>query len=163
MPGHFMTHLAPFRARILLTAFLLSLVPALQADEPKDLQKHLEQKLSKRAFIVRNFYGGDHLTFDINGTLIKGDKGVGYRGCWCASQLRVDKVEVKKDRVILRGPRVVGVYDTKKKDFSDLYHEGGNVQIDIEFNSTQIDEPTIAGTLEKVFLTSTDDLDSLIP
>jgi TonB family protein len=77
--------------------------------------------------------------------------------------LRVDRVEVTKDKVILRGPRIVGVYDSKKKDFSNLHHEGGNVQIDIEFNSTQTDEPTIAGMLGKVLLTSTDDLDSLIP
>src|SRR5690349_2526589 len=89
-----MTFLGQFRIRV-ATILLLSFVPLhAGTDEAKDLQKHLQQRFSKQVLMVRNFYGGDHLTFDSNGTLIKGDKTIGYKGCWCATQLQVKKVEV---------------------------------------------------------------------
>lgn len=138
--------------------------PALHGDNIQDLQKHLRERFSKQVLIIRNFYGGSHLTFDSNGTLIKGDKTIGYKGCWCATQLQVKKVEVRKDKFILQGPRIIGVYDSKKKEFSKLSRagEGENIQIDIEFDSLPRDDQT-AGILEKVFLTRTDELDNLIP
>jgi len=159
-----MAHFAQFRVGILLTAFLLSFT-VLHADEAKGLQKHLQDRFSKKVWMIRNFYGGNHLTFDSNGTLIHGDKTIGYKGCWCATQLQVNKVEIKKDMLILRGPRIVGIYDGKKKEFSKLSRagEGENVEIDIELDAVPQDDQVITGILEKVFITRTDELDNLIP
>ncbi|HTD22112.1 MAG TPA: energy transducer TonB [Terriglobales bacterium] len=145
-----------------LAVLVLAFIP-LQADEAKDLQKHLQERFLKKVLLIRNFYGGDHLTFDSQGALVKGDKTVGYKGCWCAAQFQIEKVEVKKDKLILRGPRIVGEYDNKKKEFSKLIRQGTNLQLDIEFGSTQMDEPTILGVFQKVFFTRDDDLDKLIP
>ena len=146
-----------------LSIFLIFCTPLLHADQTRDLQKALQQRLSKQVFIVRNFYGGDHLSFDSQGNLVKGDKKVGYKGCWCAAQLQIEKVEVKNDKLILRGPRIRGSYDSKTKSFSKLFLEGSTVQFDIELSATQMNEDAIVGILEQIFLTRKDDLDRLIP
>ena len=166
----------PVRLRVLLFLLLSSVL--LRAGNANDLEKHLDDRFLNKIFMFRNFYGGNHLTFDSNGTLIKGDTTIGYHGCWCAAQLQVDRVEVEKDKVILRGPRITGVYDSKKKEFSELSREGSSmrvdkelsklnlraeIEVDIELDPAQMDEPTITGILEKVFLTRSDDLNSLIP
>ncbi|HZS29505.1 MAG TPA: energy transducer TonB [Candidatus Angelobacter sp.] len=146
----------------LLAIFLLFAIP-LHADGAKDLQRNLQNRFFKKVFLIRNFYGGNHLTFDSQGALVKGEKTVGYHGCWCAAQLQIEKVEVKKDELILQGPRIVGIYDSKKREFSKLFREGSSVQLEIELDSSQIDEQTIVGILEKVFFAKTDDLERLIP
>lgn len=147
---------------LVLGALLLS-ATALYADEAENLQKHLQDRFLKQVLTIRNFYGGDHLSFDSHGVLVKGDKTIGHEGCWCAAQLEVEKIELKKGKLILRGPRIVGVYDSKKKTFSKLSREGGKVELDIELDAAQMSEDAIVGSLENIFLTRKDDMDSLIP
>jgi TonB family protein len=155
-----LTFLAQFRVR-LLTVFFLALV-SLHADEANDLQKHLQQRFLKKVFMIRNFYGGDHLIFDSQGNLLQGDRTVGYEGCWSAAQIEVRKLEVKEDRLILRGPRVFGVYDSQKKQLSQFVRKQ-DVQVEIQLNPAQMDEKSLSGVLTKIFLTREDDLGKLIP
>jgi len=151
----------PFRASV--WAVLVCACIPMKADDAKDLQRNLQQRLSKQVFTIRNFYGGDHLIYDSHGTFIKGDRSVGHKGCWCAAQLQIEKVEIKKDKLVLRGPRVVGVYDSKKKAFSKLFKDEGTVRVEIELDAGQTNEDAIFGVLEKIFLSKKDNLDSSIP
>ncbi|HTC95750.1 MAG TPA: energy transducer TonB [Terriglobales bacterium] len=150
-----------FQMRI-LAILLLSFV-RLEADETQDLQKYLQQRFLKQVLTIRNFYGGDHLIFDSQGALLEGDKTVGHDGCWCAAQLEIQQIDIKKDQLILSGPRIVGVYDSKKKAFSKLLRDEGKVQLDIKLDGAQMDEQTVTSAMQKIFLTRKDDLDSLIP
>ncbi len=145
-----------------LSFLLLSFVP-LHADETKDLQKHLQERFLKKVFMIRNFYGGDHLTFNSQGNLLQGDRTIGYEGCWSAAQIEVRKLEVKKDKLILRGPRVFGVYDMQKRQISPLATERQEVQVEVQLDPAQIDEESLSGILTKIFLTREDDLGKLIP
>ncbi len=156
-----LTFLAQFRIR-LLVVILLSLIP-LHADETKDLQKHLQERLVGQVFTIRNFYGSDHLIFDGQGKLIEGDTTVGYKGCWSAARIEIQKAEVKKDKLILRGPRVIPSYDFKKGEFSKFLRQNTKIEIDIKLDFAHMTEQAITGALEKVFLNRADDLISLIP
>jgi len=135
----------------------------LHADETKDLQKKLQTKFLKQVLVIRNFYSGDHLIFDSQGNLLQGENAIAYDGCRCVAELRVSKLEIKNGGLILRGPRMVGDYDGSKKEFSNLSREHGEVQIDIDLDGTQMNEEAITGVLNKVFLSSEDNLRALAP
>jgi TonB family protein len=152
-----LTLLAQFRIR-LLVVILLSLIP-LHADETKDLQKHLQERFLKKVLVIRNFYGGDHLVFDAQGKLVQGAE----EDCWCAAQIQVKKLELKNGTLILRGPRVVGSYDPKEKKFTDLLRQSSDIEIEIATDPSRIDQEAILNVLGKVFLTTRDDLASLVP
>jgi TonB family protein len=145
-----------------LLILLLSFVP-LHADNADDLQKHLQDRFLNKIFMIRNFYGGTRLVFDSKGNLLEGDRSVGYQGCWSAAEIKIRKLEVTKDRLILRGPRVFGVYDPKTKEISQLRREHQEVEIEVQLDAAQSDEDAITGILAKVFLTRDDDLGRLIP
>src|SRR5713101_345382 len=156
-----LTFLAQFRIRLLVVV-LLSLIP-LHADNVRDLQKHLQERLLKKVFTIRNFYGGDHLIFDEQGKLIEGDTTTGYNGCWAGAGIEIRKLELTKEKLVLRGPRVIQCYDFKNLDFSTPFRQNKKVEIDIKFDSAQITDEVITGLLERIFLTRTDNLISLIP
>lgn len=157
-----MACLTQFRIRLLIAVILLSFIP-LHADESNDLQKRLQDRFLNKIFMIRNFYGGSHLVFDSQGNLLEGDRKVGYEGCWSAAQIEIHKMEINKGRLILRGPRVFGVYDTKTKEISQLGREHQEVQIEVQFDPAQVDEDSITGILAKIFLNREDDLGRLIP
>ncbi len=156
-----LTFPAQFRVR-LLTVFFLALVP-LHADDTKDLQKHLQERFLKKVFTIRNFYGGDHLIFDTQGKLIEGDAIVGYNGCWTGAGIDIQKLELKKDRLVLRGPRVIQCYNFQNLDSSVPFRQKKRLEIDIRLDSAQMNELAITGILEKVFLTRADNLINLVP
>jgi TonB family protein len=134
------------------------------ADNTTDLQKHLQDRFLNKIFMIRNFYGGTHLVFDSQGNLLEGDRNVGYEGCWSAAQIEIHKLEINKDRLTLRGPRVFGIYDTRTKEISQLERAHQDLQIDIQLDPAQTsDEDSLAAILAKVFLTRDDDLRSLVP
>src|SRR6266568_3220230 len=145
----------------LLRLVILSMlyVPALYADDAKDLQKHLHDRFFKKAFFIRNFYGGNHLIFDSQGNLLEGSE----QDCWCAALMEVRKIEVTKDILILRGPRIIGWYDSTKKALSNPQRQSEEVQLDIKLDPAEMNEESIVRTLIKIFITRNDDLENLIP
>ena len=148
-----------------LTAFFISIlcIPAVHAADPTDLQKHLQDRFLNKIFMIRNFYGGSHLVFDSRGNLLEGNRNVGYEGCWSAAQIEIHKLELNKDRLTLRGPRVFGIYDTKTKEISQLGREHQDVQIELRLEPAQLTEDSITDILARIFLTREDDLGGLIP
>jgi TonB family protein len=151
----------PVRLRVLLFLLLSSVL--LHADNTTDLEKHLEDRFLNKIFMIRNFYGGTRLVFDAKGNLLEGDRSVGYQGCWSAAQMEIHKLEINKDRLTLRGPRVFGIYDTGTKQISQLEREHQDVQIEVQLDPAQMDEDAITETLARIFLTREDDLGRLVP
>ncbi len=141
-----------------LAVLVLAFIP-LRADEAKDLRKDLQERFLKKILVIRNFYGGDHLVFDVQGKLVRGAE----EDCWCAAQIQVKKLELKNGTLILRGPRVVGFYDPKEKKFTDLLRQSSDIEIEIAMDPGRIDQEAILNVLGKVFLTTKDDLASLVP
>jgi TonB family protein len=151
----------PVRLRVLLILLLSSVL--LRAGNTTDQQKHLEDRFLNKIFMIRNFYGGTRLVFDSQGNLLEGDRTVGYHGCWSAAEIEIHKLEVTKDRLILQGPRVFGIYDSATKEISQLQREHQEVEIEVQLDPAQIDEDAITGILAKIFLTREDDLGPLVP
>lgn len=143
-----------FRAWV-WAVLILFVVPS-RGDEAKDLQKRLQQRLINHVFMIRNFYGGEHLIFDAQGNLIEGAEPE----CWCAAQIEVEKLEINGGKLILRGPRVVG---TQKTFFSKSVRQRIQMQLDIALDPAPTNEELVTNVLEKVFLTRRDDLNSLVP
>src|SRR5260370_35782993 len=148
--------------RDLIIVILLWSIP-LDGDEAKDLQKRLQRRFVKQVFTIRNFYGGNHRTFDSQGNLLRGDKQFVDQVCWCAAQMEVKKLEIKQGKVVFRGHRIVGIYDSGKGTFSKLLREPKEVQVDIELDPARMNEEDIVSVLEKIILTRKDDLNTLVP
>jgi len=145
----------------ILTIIVFACAP-LHADERKELQKRLQEDYVQQSLFIRNFYGGDDLVFDSQGNLVKGDKTVGYRGCWAAAAIEIEKVELTKDKLILRGRRVMQAYGSQKWEPQRLPHNP-KIRIEIEIDADHRDESAVTAALEKVFLNHADDIISLIP
>lgn len=141
-----------------LSILLLSFIP-LHADDANELQKSLQHRFLKQVFVIRNFYGGDHLTFDAQGNLLHGAEP----DCWCAAQIEVRKLEIKHNKLVLRGPRVIGFYDYGKRAFTSRLRQPAEVEIEIALDPVEMNQEAIVGVLEKIFLSEKDDLASSIP
>jgi TonB family protein len=138
---------------IRLLAVLLLCIPALHADETKDLEKHMREKLLHQVLRIRNAYGDDHLSYDTQGNLL----GNAQTDCPHAALLEVNKLEIQNNTLILHGPRMVGSYDHLKRAFSNLIRQSAELRIDIALNPAQMDEERVWSVLEKVFLTAQED------
>src|SRR5215471_19219788 len=143
------------RIPVALATILLSLLAgftSLHADDAKDLEEHLKHQLSNQVVHIRNSYGDDHLSYDSQGKLI----GNAEQDCPNATELRVRKVEIKKNMLVLRGPRVVKAYSLIGGPLTGFQEQGAEVQIDIELDPAQIHEESVNDILKKVFLTTED-------
>jgi len=145
----------------ILTIIVFACAP-LHADERKELQKRLQEKYVQQSLFIRNFYGGDDLVFDSQGNLMKGDKTLGYRGSWAAAAIYIEKVELRKDKLILRGRRVIECYCSEQWEPQRLPHNP-KIQIEIELDADHIEQTALTAVLEKVFLNQADDMICLIP
>lgn len=125
--------------RLRICTLLMLLLPSvhLRADDAKDIQELLKNKLSNHVVHIRNSYADDHLSYDSQGNL----KGSAQQACPNETQFKVRNVEIKQNVLLLRGPRVLG---------------GAEVQIDIELDPAQINEQAVMDILKKVFLTTAD-------
>lgn len=151
------------QVRIGVLPFLLLALGSVHADESTDLQERLQEKFMKKVMVIRHFYSGDHLVFDSHGNLISGEKAGGYDGCRCIAELEIRHAEIKDNKLVLSGPRIVGDESGAKKEFASFSRGHTQVQIDVELDPAQMNEETITGTLNKVFLTSDDDMKALAP
>jgi TonB family protein len=140
------------QAGLVTPLFVLSFFFPLRADEAKDLQELLKHKLLNHVVKIRNSYGDDHLSYDSQGNLL----GSAQQDCPNATQLKVGKVEIKKNVLVLRGPRVVEGYDLMRGTHTQFQEQSVEVQIDIELGPAQINEQSVADVLKKVFLTTAD-------
>ena len=82
--------------------------------------------------------------------------GNAEQDCPNATELRVRKVEIKKNMLVLRGPRVVKDYNHIGGPLPGFQEQSVEVQIDIELDPAQINEESVIGILKKVFLTTED-------
>ena len=145
----------------ILTILVLGCSP-LHADERKEVEKRLQGKYLEQAFVIRNFYGGDHLVFDSHGNLVNGDRTIGHNGSWAAAAIQIEKLELKKDKLVLRGPRVLECYSSQGWAPQRLRHNP-KIEIEVGLDVGQMNEAAVADLLDNVFLKGTDDMISLIP
>src|SRR5260370_17967138 len=94
------------QSRIPVLAVLVLVFIPLRADEAKDLRKDLQERFLKKILVIRNFYGGDHLFFDVQGKLLAGAE----EDCWCAAQIKIKKLGAQNGTPFFPGTPLFGSY-----------------------------------------------------
>jgi len=141
-----------------------------------NLQDQLSSDYAGKVITFRHFYSGDHLKFHADGTL-EGDAPIGP---WTVDgQLLVNEVKLQKGSLVIRGRRIILLFDSKSKTFQDALtlvmnsdHRDPDIEkslrtldVDIEIAlSTEQPEPKeVSAAMQAVFLTPGESMADIAP
>jgi TonB family protein len=133
--------------RIAYALFLLlriSSVTGVCGEKPDNqIKKELEKTFKNKTILIRNFYSGDYLTYNPEGTLISG----GESGSWAISgYFKPSGIKLTPNALFLTGNRL---YWTDKAGFIRC---SNNTIIEIKRTPEQQTLPLIMQPLQRVFL-----------
>lgn len=158
---------------LVLCIFVISL-PAWAGD---NLEEQMRTEYQNKVLTQRHFYGGDHLVYRFDGSLIDEAKV----GPWTVDgQISVLDVEVREQALHIHGRRVFLVFDSKAKPYRDVldllkesddpnrdeeekFYRSQEVEIDIGLpsNSPDLSEATTA--MNAVFLAPGESMAAIVP
>lgn len=119
----------------------------LHADLRQNTEKELRSHYEDNTYILRNFYDGTDLKYDVHGDLLSG----GRPGIWSLSGFfNVKRVKVKKDKIMLEGTRLLWSYD--QKEGKTVYYRYRDLNIEIGPFESVPDVPTSYAAIQNVFL-----------
>jgi TonB family protein len=148
------------RSGLLLLFLFLLTVSASQAENTrKDIKKQLEKIYKGKAFIIRNFYDGNRLKYDSEGTLVSGGKP----GSWTLDgHFQIEKIQLRKDKIELQGKRLCWSYNpaTGMQKFSK---DTNQTVLEIKLTPDSPDPARIQKALTKVFLAKGETLADHVP
>ncbi len=152
----------------------------------RDIEQALRADFEGKVLLLRNLGGGQQLVFDEEGQLVKGE----LPGPWTITgMLRLERLRVRQDRLVLEGRRMLLVYnpetdelddlasiksgkvaskkrqiqvDTKSKDARNLLDEQ-RVDIEVRLRSGELTEGRIRSLLSKIYLRSDAELAENLP
>ena len=167
-----MSLLTSTRLRLVLTTLLLY-APFGQSDTIKD---QLASDYTGKVLTLRHFYTGEHLKFHADGTL-DGDSPIGP---WTVDgQLLVTEAKLQKSTLVIRGRRLILLYDSKSKTFQDALtvvknsdHKDRDVEkwlraldvdIEIALSTEQPEQKEISAAMQAVFLTPGESMIDIAP
>src|SRR4029434_5537791 len=81
-----------------------------------NIQDQLASDYEGKVLTLRHFYAGGHLKFHADGTL-EGDSAIAP--CTVDGQLLVNEVKLQKRSLVIRGRRIILLFDSKSKTFHD--------------------------------------------
>lgn len=123
-----------------------------------DLNHELSAKYSNKMFVLRNFYGGSHLTYDSTGQLL----GDALRGDWTAEGIvEIDKLKLTRQGIEIHANRIVAHVENEKS--FQLKRSGQSVKLDIQSGTDPLTAQKIETALSHLFLTTSDHFSELIP
>ena len=138
---HKKTRLAIFCVLALSAPFLL------YADLRQNTEKELRNHYRDNTYILRNFYDGSDLKYDVRGDLLSG----GRPGIWSLDGFfNVKRVKVKKDKIMLEGTRLLWSYD--QKEGKTVYYRSRDLNIQIGPFESVPDASTSYAAIQNVFL-----------
>jgi TonB family protein len=125
---------------------------------------------------LRHFYAGEHLKFHADGTL-EGDAPIGP---WTVDgQLLVNEAKLQKSNLVIRGRRLILLYESKSKTFQDALTVARNsdqqsrdiekslraldVDIEIALSTEQPEQKEVSASMQAVFLTSGESMIDIVP
>jgi hypothetical protein len=125
----------------------------------KDIRKQLEQDLTKKYLLIRNFYSGKNLKFDSEGKL----SSKGKPGIWTVDGYFLpEHVMLSQKEIVLEGKRSYWCFDSKTKQPKMIpysFKTTVTVARAPECNTYS----AIQGLVNKVFLTSNERLEDFVP
>ena len=167
-----MSLLSSTRLRFVLTTLLLY-APLGQSDTVKE---QLASDYTGKVLTLRHFYVGEHLKFRADGTL-EGDSPIGP---WTVDgQLLVTEAKVQKSNLVIRGRRLILLYDSKLKTFQDSLtvvknsdHKDRDVEkwlraldvdIEIALSTEKPEQKEVSAAMQAVFLTPGESMIDITP
>jgi TonB family protein len=139
---------------------LISSVPGVCGENPDDqIKNELEKTFNKKIFIIRNFYSGNYLKYDSEGTLISG----GASGSWTTDgYFEPAEVKLSTKSTILKGKRIYWGYNPTEKK-SRLFRGYDMTTIEFRRSAEQLTLPLILIPLNKVFITNREAIVDIVP
>jgi TonB family protein len=139
---------------------LISSVPGLCEENPDNqIKKELEETFTKKILIIRNFYSGNNLKYDSEGTLISG----GPTGSWTIfGYFEPAEINLSATSITLKGKRIYWGYNQPNKK-SQLSRCHDTTTIEFSRSSEQLTLPLILIPLNKVFMTNRETIADIVP
>ena len=129
--------------------------------ELKDVEKAFRTAFIGKVITLRGFYKGDYLEYESNGTpMFKQDSGP-----WTLyGRVEVVEVKLRKDNISIGGNRMLIAWPRQKDGTPQLkYYRDGRVNIRAHLDPNAVNETTINQVLTKIFLSSKDQLQDIVP
>lgn len=135
--------------------------------EASDLDQHLSEQYQGKTFVIRGFYSGDRLSYDATGSVM----GTPTAGDWTEDGfVQVTSIRTEHETLVIEANRVVVVSAErilqmrlaedktpgKEKEFIPL-----EIRADLGDQNPPLERAVAA--VEKIFLTTNDNLTSLVP
>lgn len=144
-----------------LTAFFLTCIlttTTVQADDRKEIERHLKKEYQGKTVILRNFYSGKRLRYDSAGKLLEG----GAPGPWTLyGRIKIKKIKLRQDRLEIKGERFFLAYKEKEKNFKAIGDQ--KVKIEVGMQSDSMNEHSLRQAMTKIFLSGGDRLADVVP
>jgi TonB family protein len=156
---------------------LITLILCAPLTWSSNVQDQLASEYIGKTLTLRHFYSGDHLAFRADGTL----DGTAPLGPWTVDgKLVIDEIKLHKSTLVVRGRRLILVFDSKSKTFQDYlvtlkdYREKNRddierfvrkrmVDVEISLPSEKPDAQQVASAMQAVFLTANESMVDLAP
>jgi TonB family protein len=130
-----------------------------QSDERKEIENQLNELYKGKIVTLRHFYRGERLRFDTQGNLLKG----GEPGPWTLyGRIEINDVKVHRDRLELRGRRMLVRYNGDAREFEHL-RTRDKVRIEIGNHPTQWTSSIARDLSQSVLLGPTEPVATILP
>lgn len=129
-------------------AFLFSFLGQASALDGNNLEQELRAKYQGQVVMLRNFYCGRKLQFDLQGNLV----GYAQSGAWTLCRdVKIEELKVRNDKLRIAGHRVYLRYDASQKQFLDvtLYEKAKHADVNGRAVRLQVELPLGMGLDEQ--------------
>ena len=125
-----------------------------------EVEDQLKNLFVGRSFTIRDFYRGSHLIYGPDGQLTNKSE----RGDWSRDgMVEISAVKITRDNALLmNGKRTCIFFNQTNGTFSNV-QTGDRIEIEVRLARDQLNPAAIISVLQKVFLTSQDQLTGLVP
>lgn len=141
---------------LFIWALLLPLVAA-SAQDRSAIEGRLRDAMRGKIVTLRHFYNGKQVEFNARGNRLSG----GELESWTlASKMRVEKIELKKQSLVIRGKRLIVLFQDGKT--MKLVSNKESCEISISFDQP-ITADGVDAAVRKVFLSDDEKLSKVVP
>src|SRR5262249_50730288 len=112
-------------------------------------EQHLKQQLKGKTVLIRSFFQDDRLEYTAQGEVM----GSPQPGSWTVSMMEVHAINVRPDRLEIRGPRVITLVDPYDRRFKNKISGAEGIKITIHASPSSLDQQQLDSLIQKVFVT----------
>src|SRR5690349_12997315 len=111
-------------------------------------EQHLKQQLKGKTVLIRGFFQDDKLEYTAQGEAM----GSPQTGSWTVSMMEVRAINVRPDRLEIRGPRVITFVDGYDRRFRNKISGEEGIKITIHASASSLDQQQLDSLIRKVLV-----------